>query len=205
MSYILLQKLITQVEEFEIENKETLKSDDLQVFVSWLYIKLAKEESIIEPVWQGKEEGRTADSILNSLLLHLSRYAKHYSKMAILESPFRTIDEVIFLLNLLHSGPMGKVQLVDRNVLDKTTGIQIINRLLQQKFVEEYINEQDRRGKIIRITQVGSTALNEVMAKVRKASHIVSGNISETEKFELITLLQKLDSHHQITFKTQEI
>ncbi|WP_069658600.1 MarR family winged helix-turn-helix transcriptional regulator [Arcticibacter eurypsychrophilus] len=205
MSYLLLQKLIVRVEEFETENKDTLKSDDIQLFANWLHLKLVKEDSAIEPVWEGKIEGRTADSILNSLLLHLSRYAKHYSKMAIQGSPFRTIDEVIFLLNLLHSGPMGKVQLVDLNVLDKTTGIQIINRLLQQNFIEEYINEQDRRAKIIRITQYGSKALTEVMAKVRKASQIVSGNISNMEKFELITLLQKLDLHHKSTFKMQEI
>ena len=205
MSYSLLQKLVVRLEEFENENKDTLKSDDIQLFANWLYLKVAKGESAVEPVWEGKKEGRTADSILNSLLLHLSRYAKHYSKMAIQDSNFRTIDEVIFLLNLLHSGPMGKVQLVDLNVLDKTTGIQIINRLLQQKFVEEYVNEQDRRAKIIRITEYGSKALAEVMSKVRKASQIVSGNINETEKFELITLLQKLELHHQSTFKTQEL
>lgn len=205
MSYLLLQKLIVQLEEFEVENKDTLKSADIQLFANWLHLKLVKKDLTTEPVWEGKKEGRTADSILNTLLLHLSRYAKYYSKMAIQESPFRTIDEVIFLLNLLHSGPMGKVQLVDRNVLDKTTGIQIINRLLQQDFVEEYTNEQDRRAKIIRITESGSTALNEVMTKVRKATRIVSGNISETEKFELITLLQKLDFHHKSTFKAQEL
>jgi hypothetical protein len=40
-------------------------------------------------------------------------------------------------------------------------------------------------------------ALDEVMTKVRQATDIVSGKLTQTEKMQLISILNKLDQFHQ--------
>lgn len=193
----LFRQLIVLTEEFEQDYPEG--GHHLSNFADWLGKKIKSEKYSTEDDldWEGKSKGRSAESIINTSLIHLYRYAKIYSKLAILDSPFSTIDDVIFLINLLHRGGMTKTQLIEMNIHEKSTGIQIINRLLDSGFVAEVINERDRRSKHISITEEGKNALEANMDKIRQASKIVVGNLSEKEKMQLIRLLQKLEAFHE--------
>ncbi|MEJ6981178.1 winged helix DNA-binding protein [Pedobacter sp. P351] len=195
--YSLYRELIALSEDFEHEFQG--ESRNLSNFSQWLSEKFSCSDQLktIAVNWEGKEKGRSAESIINTSLVHLYRYAKIYSKIAIADSPFSTIDDVIFLINLLHSGGMTKTQLIEMNIHEKSTGIQIINRLLALGFIYETQNEKDRRSKKISITEAGKTALNAKIDKIRTASKTVVGNLNDQEKNQLILLLQKLESFHQ--------
>ncbi len=57
-------------------------------------------------------------------------------------------------------------------------------------------SKEDKRSKLIQVSSLGLQVLENSMDNIRKASKIVSGNLSHTEKLELIQLLQKLDDFH---------
>ncbi|WP_207428650.1 MarR family winged helix-turn-helix transcriptional regulator [Pedobacter sp. SYSU D00535] len=196
MSYALFRELIKLTEEFEIEVGPA--NANVSQFSKWLNRRIEAEPAAAmdEPVWEGKEQGRTPESVINTLLVHLFRYAKIYSKLAIAESPFATIDDVIFLINLRHRGAMTKIELIELNIHEKSTGIQIINRLISSGFVAEAINPSDKRSKKICITEAGIKALEANMDSVRAASKIVVGDLNKSEKLQLIGLLQKLETFH---------
>jgi DNA-binding MarR family transcriptional regulator len=199
MSYSLYRELVNLTEDFE---KETIGEPSIQNFSTWLNNKVSSNYDTQDSLdWEGKKNGRSAESIINSSLVHLYRYAKIYGKQAIEKTPFSTLDEIIFLLNLHHHGDMTKKQLVDLNIQEKSTGIQIINRLLSAAFISEKLNDLDRRSKYVSITQVGIDALEKNMDKIRDASRTVTGNLNESEKLQLIRLLQKLEKHHQMKIK----
>lgn len=197
MSYILFRKLIALTEEFEESHNE---SSSIKAFADWLSSKVANEETDLD--WEGKKSGRSPESVINTSLVHLYRYAKVYSKIAISGSGFTTIDDVIFLINLTHSGSMSKKQLIDLNIHEKSTGTQIINRLIKQGYVDESGSTDDRRMKLVSITEKGKMALDANMANIRDASKKVVGNLTGIEKEQLIRLLIKLESHHQSVFKS---
>jgi DNA-binding MarR family transcriptional regulator len=96
---------------------------------------------------------------------------------------------------------MTKTKLIEINVHEKSTGIQIINRLSAGGFVKEVINSKDRRSRDISITDKGKEMLELHMDKVRKASTIVVGDLTSREKSQLIRLLQKLEAFHKIKIK----
>ena len=150
--------------------------------------------------WDGKENGRSAESAISTLLVHLNRYAKTYSKSAIFDSEFSTQEEFIYLINLKSFGEMSKTELIKRNVQEKPVGILTINRLINQKWVEQKDSDIDKRTKIISITQKGLDVLEKQMNNIRKATRIVSGNLTNSEKNELIRLLNKLDHFHSEIF-----
>jgi MarR family transcriptional regulator, lower aerobic nicotinate degradation pathway regulator len=198
--YSLYRDLISLTEEFEQDFPA--EERNLGNFSAWLSQRIqANYEKDPEPDWEGKSNGRSAESIINTSLIHLYRYAKVYGKLAIAESPFSTIDDIVFLLNLLHLGSMTKTKLIEINVHEKSTGIQIINRLSAGGFVKEVINSKDRRSRDISITDKGKEMLELHMDKVRKASTIVVGDLTSREKSQLIRLLQKLEAFHKIKIK----
>ncbi len=202
MNYSLIKETIQLLEQFDMETKGKKKySNNIDGFKQWVAGQYASEQRpFLESEWEGKEKGRTAESVINTLIVHLNRYAKTYSKAAIVGSDFRTQEEFIFLINLKAFGAMTKMELIKKNIYEKPAGIQIINRLILQGWVKQKDSKIDKRSKVIQITSKGLQALEKQMDKIRQATRIVTGDLNDTEKMELIRLLQKLDDFHKPIF-----
>jgi len=202
MNYPLIKETIALLEEFDIKIKSGKKySGTIDGFKNWIADQYASEiKPTAEPNWEGKEEGRTPESVINTLIVHMNRYAKTYSKSALAGSAFSTQEEFIFLINLKAFGAMTKMELIKKNIQEKPAGIQIINRLIKQGWVKQNNSNEDKRSKIIQITTKGLQVLDKQMAKIRQATQIVTGDLNYSEKMELIRLLKKLDDFHNPIF-----
>lgn len=194
MNYGLLKDIIDLVEQYELENSKT-NEITVNGFRRWIASNLKETE--LEPDWEGKENGRSPESVINTLIVHMNRYAKSYSKSAIFDSNFSTQEDFIFLINLKAFGEMTKMELIKKNVQEKPAGMQIINRLIAQKWVAQKDSKTDKRSKVISITDKGLKALDAQMDKIRQATSIVTGDLTYNEKMELIRLLNKLNDFHK--------
>ncbi|OJV30062.1 MAG: MarR family transcriptional regulator [Bacteroidetes bacterium 37-13] len=196
MNYRLVKDVIDLVQEFESQNEGSTSYDtSVEGFKNW--ISTNNNTIVNEPNWEGKENGRSAESVINTLIVHMNRYAKSYSKSAIVGSDFSTQEDFIYLINLKAFGEMSKMDLIKKNVHEKPVGMQIINRLINQGWIEQRNSKTDKRSKVISISETGLQALGNQMDKIRQATSIVTGNLSQNEKMELIRLLNKLDDFHQ--------
>lgn len=196
MNYGLIKDVLDLVQEFEIEtNNNNHFETSIEGFKNW--ISTNNNTIVNEPNWEGKENGRSAESVINTLIVHMNRYAKSYSKSAIVGSNFSTQEDFIYLINLKAFGEMSKMDLIKKNVHEKPVGMQIINRLINQGWIEQRNSKTDKRSKVISISETGLQALGNQMDKIRQATSIVTGNLSQKEKMELIRLLNKLDDFHQ--------
>lgn len=204
MNYTLIKDFIDLLQEFETEIQACpdLYPRSIQGFKAWITDKenADQKERPEEPYWEGKENGRTPESAISTLLVHLNRYAKTYSKSAISNSEFSTQEDFIYLINLKAFGEMTKMALIKKNIHDKPVGMLIIARLLRQGLIEQADSDLDKRSKLIRITERGLLILEKQMEKIRQATNIVAGNLNYREKMELIRILNKLDSFHYPIF-----
>ncbi|PWN67459.1 MarR family winged helix-turn-helix transcriptional regulator [Chryseobacterium oncorhynchi] len=204
MNYILIKDFIDLLQEFETEVHACpdLYPGTIQGFKAWISDKdnSKPENNSEEPYWDGKENGRTPESAISTLLVHLNRYAKTYSKSAISDSEFSTQEDFIYLINLKAFGEMTKMALIKKNIHDKPVGMLIIARLLRQGLIEQTDSDLDKRSKLIRITERGLLILENQMEKIRQATNIVAGNLNYHEKMELIRILNKLDRFHYPIF-----
>jgi DNA-binding MarR family transcriptional regulator len=201
MNYNLIKDVVQLVADFESSPFLSRYKNDLEGFKHWIYDNMKGQRGVAgEPDWEGKEKGRTPESVINTLLVHLNRYAKTYSKSAIYDSGFSTQEEFIYLINLKAFGAMSKMELIKKNIQEKPVGMQIINRLIKQGWVSQKNSETDKRSKTIQITDFGLEALEQQMQKIRKATQIVAGDLSHAEKMELIRLLNKLECFHHAIF-----
>lgn len=194
--YQLIHELVDLVKIYESSTKHP--AEDLHAFRSWLDIRFRDEQpvSIADPNWTGKVNGRSADSVINTSLVHLYRYAKIHAKAAITDSKFSTPDEFIYLISLVSGGSMSKTELIKHNIHDKPAGSLIIKRLLDKGLIEQQSSALDRRSKLIRVTAKGNDHLKQSMDKIRLASAQVTEPLSPQEKMELINLLLKLEDFH---------
>lgn len=201
MSYTLIKDVIGLIEQFEDErSKEKTHTRDIESFKRWIAGQAESQVSTTEPNWEGKENGRSPESVINTLIVHMNRYARTYSKSVIHDSEFSTQEDFIYLINLKAFGRMTKMELIKKNVQEKPVGMQIINRLIRHGWVAQEDSETDKRSKIIQITEAGLTQLHRHMDRIRLATEIVTGTLTHQEKMELIRLLDKLDRFHKPIF-----
>ncbi|NTE02073.1 winged helix-turn-helix transcriptional regulator [Agrobacterium tumefaciens] len=197
MMYNLINELVTLVKTYE--ERVANPAEDLHAFRNWLNIHFEDEQSssAVEPDWAGKDNGRSADSVINTSLVHLYRYAKIHAKAAITDSAFSTPDEFIYLISLVSGGSMSKTELIKQNIHDKPAGSLIIKRLLDKGLIEQQSSDLDKRSRMVQVTPKGSDHLKQSMDKIRLASAHVTEPLSPKEKNDLITLLLKLEDFHQ--------
>lgn len=201
MYYDLITDLIDLVKLYEKECPD--QGQDVALFGQWLseHFRRNGRMNINEPEWKGKSNGRSPDSVINTSLVHLYRYAKLQAKSAIVNTDFSTPDDFIYLITLVSFGSMTKTALIKMNVHEKSAGIQIVNRLINNGLVEQTGDNTDKRTKRIHITSKGIELLNASMQNIRTATRSVTEPLSYHEKMDLIRLLTKLENFHELKVK----
>lgn len=145
-----------------------------------------------------EQEGPTTD--ISILIVLLFRYAKGYIKKALKDSRIKTADEFSFLITLISYKSLSKTELIQKQIMEKTSGTEIINRLLKLGLITQTADEDDKRSIRVSITPLGRTELLKILPQMQTVSQIVTGNLAETEKSMLAYILRKLEIFHNEIF-----
>lgn len=141
-----------------------------------------------------------SDTDISILIVLLFRYAKGYIKKALKDSLIHTADEFSFLITLMTYDSLSKTELIQKQVMEKTSGTEIINRLLRQGLIDQFNDQNDKRSIRVQITAAGRMELIKILPHMQAVSQIVSGNLNETEKLTLAFMLRKLEHFHNDIF-----
>jgi DNA-binding MarR family transcriptional regulator len=201
-SYNLVHQLLYLVEEFEKENKG--KELGLSDFSGCLINHLSNSSQPVTnlDVRFGNQEAKTQelayqiDNAIGRLLVYMSRYAKSYIKKTLEGTPLQSQDDFTCLAILLTHENLSKTDLISRNMQEKTSGAEVIRRLLAAGLVKQWDDTIDKRSVRISITESGKELLHRVLDDMNHVGKMITGNLSYSEKLELCHLLQKLESFH---------
>jgi MarR family transcriptional regulator, lower aerobic nicotinate degradation pathway regulator len=126
------------------------------------------------------------------------RFAKLYTKIALEDLPIQNIDEFTYMAYLLEHNQASKSAIIDHMVHEKSTGTEVLKRLLQIGFIKEKINKADKRSKLVMLTDKGTKALMQVFPAMQIVSTQVTANLSIKQKEVLLqTLIQLEEAHRQ--------
>jgi DNA-binding MarR family transcriptional regulator len=201
-SYNLVHQLLNLVEEFEKENKG--RGLGLSDFSGYLINHLSNSSQPVTnlDVRFGNQEAKTQelayqiDNAIGRLLVYMSRYAKSYIKKTLEGTPLQSQDDFTCLAILLTHENLSKTDLISRNMQEKTSGAEVIRRLLAAGLVKQWDDTIDKRSVRISITESGKELLHRVLDDMNHVGKMITGNLSYSEKLELCHLLQKLESFH---------
>lgn len=205
----ILKQLIEYLSNFEAENQgvEPLNLND---FIGYLNTQI--NNSLIERNVGGlngppivNQMGEETHSVIARLVIIMNRYAKGYIKKALDGSKIQTGEEFSYLIILLTFESLTKTELINKNVMEKTSGIEIIKRLLKLDLIEETDDTIDKRSKRVSITLNGRNELMKVLPKMHLVTTLVSGNLTKQEQATMAYLLKKLDHYHHGIFTDDKL
>jgi DNA-binding MarR family transcriptional regulator len=199
-NYDLLTNLLPLLEEYEAQ-KSSAENADIESFAAWLNTrvainKLVKDKRIPAASEDMANRGEDMPVTLGKLVYYMYRYARFYTKKALKDQALHSLDEFTFLVTMMHMPPISKTELINKMVYDKTSGMEIIKRLIRDGLLAETDNPDDKRSKLVTITDLGRGVLFSSFGELGKVSRIIPGNLTSDELYTLIHLLDKLDVHH---------
>lgn len=201
----LLKKIIPKVESFFQSGKGRGQEEVLD-FANWL-VQEEHERLGARPAGDPRLEIEAADNLASRIAYHVDRlhkYTKFYLKQAMKDSPMVANDDFGFLASLAFADSMQKSELIQLNVGEIPSGMEVIKRLLRNGLLAEFEDPADKRAKRVRITPLGKQAFFEILPKMNKVSELVKGNLTPEELQTLYTLLQKLDQHHEFLYPRRQ-
>ncbi len=197
-------EILGHLDAFE-NQKQNKKEYNINDFVD--YLNTQKSVNSIEMrSFQGdketylKEISKENNSEISILITLMSRYAKGYIKKALQNSLLNTVDEFSFLITLMTYESLTKTEITNKIVMEKTSGVEVIKRLLGQELIKEFANEKDKRSVRVAITPKGKNEILNVLPEMNSVSKIVIGNLNNVEINTLSFLLKKLDFYHNDIF-----
>jgi DNA-binding MarR family transcriptional regulator len=143
-----------------------------------------------------KDESRSTSIDISILIVIMYHYAKGYIKKALKGSCLQTPDEFSFLITLMTYESMSKSELITKQVMEKTSGSEVIRRLIKRGLIVESADEKDKRSIRVSITKTGREEIIKTLPLMGDVSEIVVGNLSAEEINTLSYLLKKLDYFH---------
>jgi len=201
-SYKLIHQLITLVEQLEEENPG--REISIQDFTGFLLttavapvagsanseIRFGNNDAV------ALERAYQLDNNIGRLFVFMSRYAKFYIKKALDGTPLQTGEDFTALAILLTHDHLSKTELISYNLQEKTSGTEVIRRLIATGLVIQWDDKIDKRSKHIGITNDGKELLYRVFLDMNHVGKMITGKLTTAEKLTLQYLLKKLEDFH---------
>lgn len=198
----ILFELIELLELFEQENsnnKTAMTTSDFLYFLVDRSHYGFKRDELSGGVEDWRDKHTPQDELntdISILVVMLFRYAKAYIKKALENSSIKSADDFSFLITLLTYPSMSKMELTSMQVMEKTSGNEIINRLIREDFISQTKDTHDKRKVQIKLTEKGRQEIFSVLPNMKLVSEIIVGNLTGQEIKTFAFLLRKLDKFH---------
>jgi DNA-binding MarR family transcriptional regulator len=199
MDYELLTNIIEAFKQYQLSipnNKKTSLVD----FSTWItrqeYQKLSSANlNMLDIIGENDVEIE-----LGKLIIFMNRYTRLLIKKGLSDFPQLINEDVTYVYAMMEDESLTKTQLIDKNIHEKPTGLEVIKRLIKNGYVEESADEKDKRSKRVTLTEKGKQIFFGTIPQMRKVSKIVCGKLTSNEKKQLFTLLKKLEDFHNPIF-----
>lgn len=164
--YNVLKQIIDLWEEYE-NNAGQIQLKD---FVEWLNLQMKGESDPDEK--PAMTRSRTSPSLQSQALKNfdeptrfmeyisrISRFNEFYTRKFFEGLPINSRLEFLFLQTVNLTGKAKKTDLINYLLVEYTTGMDIIKRLINNGLLQETLNENDKRVKLLEITKEGKEKL----------------------------------------------
>ncbi len=192
-----------------------MKIEDAKQVLDWLgAFQEQDKDKTLSPVAFGEwlqQQGEAApqpavlppntDGLISMFFGFMANYAAYYARRIFRHLDLYSMTDWAFLATLEQKEPLTKSVLIQKNILEKSTGTEVLKRLKKQGYIEELSNPEDRRAKLVRLSDKGRKVVAEANARIIPMGEVVTGDLTTAEKQQLLNLLQKLHRFHQPIFE----
>jgi DNA-binding MarR family transcriptional regulator len=103
------------------------------------------------------------------------------------------------LLGLKYKGETKKTELINMMMLEYTTGIEWINKLIKEGYIIERSDVNDRRSKLLHISSKGEKLYEKAYKKTIESARLVFEGVPDEDiKLVLQLLIPIEEKHHRL-------
>ena len=208
--YNSIKKLIELWETYEFETDQ----QDLLNFAEWLTTKLKEEPALnIRPKPSKKraknEEPENVMLFRNmeesirflEYTSRISRLHDFYIKKFFNDLPINNRLEYLFLYTVSEKKEAKKTELINTHLVDYTTGMDTIKRLVNNGLLKEMPDESDKRAKLLEITQEGRQMLELSGKKMADEIHMFLACISMNKWKKTLSIFEEINEFHSVIYQ----
>jgi DNA-binding MarR family transcriptional regulator len=205
-NYVLLKQIIDFFEEYELEEKQL----DLLGFSFWMISKLnldldsiktatKKNTTTIPQDYPGRINNNNKTSFLESIS-RIARYHDFYIRKALQELNINSRLEFLFLQSVNNMDKAKKTDLINMHLLEYTTGMDTISRLIKNNIIFESQDPNDKRAKLLALTDKGISVLKQAENRINEENEMFFAAINENKWKKALPVIEEIDSFHNLIY-----
>lgn len=198
--YQLLQDFLPLLNDYTQSRASEIHS--VEDFTTWLNLKNKAEE--FEDTVTAQGDNPEANDFLYvtnvEYIVKMYRYAKNYARAIIPQDSLISFEDYSYLVILFYKGKHTKSQLITENIQEKSTGMEIIKRLIRLGLVSQEDHEIDKRSKWVDLTPKGRAEFMAIQDNMYKLTRMINADLKNDELQMLYKLLNKLNDFHASQF-----
>lgn len=150
------------------------------------------------PVSSGGDQAGPADldSRFMRAVTRTAMSAWTYMRTALKDTAIKSLEHFTLLAALRVQGESRKSAIIHYAMMEFSTGIVILNRLVAQRFVHERIDPGDKRSRLLRITPKGEKALQEAFKKNASVRRVLLEGVQDADKEAVVHILDPIHLEH---------
>ncbi|MCK3685106.1 winged helix DNA-binding protein [Maribellus sp. YY47] len=202
INYSLLRQIIDLAEEFEQKSQAT----DILDFAHWIIEKHSIDSETSEPFSLTKKnittvedhqifENRRPETRFLEYVARIARYHEFYVRKALQEYDINTRVEFLLLQTVEKSELVKKTDLINIHLLEYTTGMDTIHRLIKKELIKEVQSTTDKRVKLLTITTRGKEVIDQTSKRILEENEMFFLAINNRWK-KMPPLLEEIDRFH---------
>jgi DNA-binding MarR family transcriptional regulator len=175
-------------------------------FSHWIISKFVDEPNLhIPPIKKHttpvleKFPNRTKLSSKANFLESVSRIARYhdfYIRKALQELNINSRLEFLFLQSVNNLDKARKTDLINMHLLEYTTGMDTIGRLIKNNIIYESQDPNDKRAKLLALTEKGFSVLKQAEKRLSEENEMFFAAINENKWKKALPVIEEIDSFH---------
>ncbi|MCU0429295.1 MAG: MarR family winged helix-turn-helix transcriptional regulator [Cytophagaceae bacterium] len=209
VNYEKIADLLRLYGQFEEEHSDS----DFSAFGKWLAHTQHQESGKKGKRVLPKANKETNDSLVLHQLKHmhqhqppnvqiailvgrLNKFSRMYMKKALGEDLALTPDEFQFLASAAFMEQARKSDLIAINVVELTTGVEILKRMEKMKYIRQVQSKEDKRTKLILLTGKGRKTLLQAFSNIQDLASLLTARLHDSAVKQLLETLEYLNDFH---------
>ncbi|MBN2699404.1 MAG: MarR family transcriptional regulator [Bacteroidales bacterium] len=207
-SYHIIKQIIGLLESYEETGS---RQKDLFSFLEWAISRIREEPELNKPLFGKRRAAEYTEqfSYIRSLeeksrfmecVSRIARFHEFYIRKFLENLPLNSRLEYLFLYTVHHMDRARKTDLINIHIVEYTTGMDTIKRLINYGVLQETPDEHDKRAKLLTLTEKGRRVMDQSKSKMSDEINMFLACISSNKWRKVLPVLEELNEFHNMVY-----
>lgn len=202
--YNTIKRIIDLWESYE---EEAVEEQNLLNFSKWMTDQI-NEESIenikLEPKVEKNAISESSQYIekldlktrFQEYIFKIARFEEFYIRKYLIDLPINSRLEYTFLYTVNRYEEARKTELINIHLVEYTTGMDTIRRLIKNGLLYELQDKKDKRAKLLKLTRHGEEILKKANGRIEESRNMFLACVSPNKWKKVLPVLREIEEFH---------